>query len=270
VGTLPTFPGLTTGRQRGTDMSRDKEVYRLWFEYLKRSPDYKEFCDLVRQWEAGRETKCPEKFKKFGRLYLDFGNVHDMPFKDWWEWKSARIGGDRVPAPVENYLEGWASVERDLDGCIQSFKRFEGREPSADELKRYFMQTLQCMVDKQSILFLRVDLSNKPADLMQSFKDLLRSPSVKKNIQEGKRSREFTGKPRLDELQKYLDVYDLWIERVKNRKPGDPGGWDTIIKHFEPRRKGDQGNIRREYFRYKQIAMKIIGNVEKGVFPGTY
>jgi hypothetical protein len=101
---------------------------------------------------------------------------------------------------------------------------------------------------------------------------ILKTPAVKKRLREGKEWRELwngvTGRPRLDELRLYLEVYDMWRSKVRDRKPGDPGGWYQIINHFAPDQNGEE--VDRQVKRYKEKAARIIGNVERGVFPGPY
>lgn len=43
--------------------SNKKEIYRLWWEYLKRSEDYKEFCEWFREKRKNPDIPIPDKFK---------------------------------------------------------------------------------------------------------------------------------------------------------------------------------------------------------------
>src|SRR5262249_33685606 len=49
----------------------EDSIYYLWWEFLRRHEGYKKTCD-----NGGKG--------KFAKLYADFGNVHDVSFKDWW------------------------------------------------------------------------------------------------------------------------------------------------------------------------------------------
>jgi hypothetical protein len=49
----------------------DNSVYYLWWEFLRRNEDYKRTC------ENDGKGKCE-------RLYADFGNVHEVTFREWW------------------------------------------------------------------------------------------------------------------------------------------------------------------------------------------
>ncbi len=50
-----------------------KNIYFLWFEYLRRNEDYKRTC------ESGGIGKCAD-------LFEDFGDVHAQDFKAWWSF----------------------------------------------------------------------------------------------------------------------------------------------------------------------------------------
>jgi hypothetical protein len=50
-------------------------VYYLWWEFLRRNADYKRCCDT-----GGRG--------KLKSLYADFGDIHSVDFKTWWQTDS--------------------------------------------------------------------------------------------------------------------------------------------------------------------------------------
>lgn len=270
-------------------MDNPKEIYRLWFEYLRRSDDYREFCEWFRARHKDPSLPVPDKFKKDSRgglpsivsTFVDFLDVHSCDFDDWWNGQKdrlERIKGSQQPGAVEDYVTGCGSIEDDLNLCIDVFKRLEGREPSANELKDWFLQAFLKGEGGRRMLLLRVDLAYEAKDIKAEFKKMMDSDLVKKKMADAQprrwllrhKSKKPTGKPRIDDLQKYLDVYDMWKEKVQSRQPGDPGGWDEIIRHFEPGRTASDDTGRRVYLRYKQNAERIISNVEKGCFPGQY
>ena len=72
-------------------MDDQKEVYRLWCEYLKRSEAYKNFCE---EWSNRCQEKppdplmpVPEGFEDHHMtdLFLTFGDPHRLDFDAWWE-----------------------------------------------------------------------------------------------------------------------------------------------------------------------------------------
>ena len=245
------------------------------------------------------------------KTFENFLDVHEINFNEWWVFQKMRLErnkANRIHSPVDNYVTGQVSLVSDLDYCIDHYKQYTGREPSAQELKYDFVEMLNDRGGEQKMLFLRVNLTSKLEDINAGFKKIMASDEVKKKMEYGKTWRGFfdnierTGKPRLDGLQDYLDAYDMWKEQVVPRKPGDPSGWKKIIQHFEPGAKlkdADEcvkmfkkkysrkpspleleetlseeqkkfSNMGRKYKRYKEKAEQIISNVERGYFPGEY
>ena len=277
-------------------MANQKESYRLGVEYLRRSDDYKEYCE----WKLAKhedpslpdpdKVKIIEKSYKFNKIkeiiyhpcasnFSYFRNIHTIGFDEWWGWKKERLSPNRdirnrIPGPIEDFMEGW--LLRDLNGCIDGFVHKKHRQPSAIELRDFFVDFLKRYTLRNKLL-LQVDLECKLQDIKTEFKKIMHSAKVKRKIAEAQpfrlddyRYSEPTSKPRIDDLQKYLDIYDMWKDKVKNRKPGDPSGWDEIIHHFEPHRNICNENDRRLYQDYKKRAENIISNVEAGCFPGKY
>ena len=164
-----------------------------------------------------------------------------------------------------------------MDLCINLFRRLQGWEPSAIELKDWFLSFLKGAASER-MMILKIDLSFEGKDIKNGFKEVMGSDAVKGKLSNAQsrrwklhyQNKKPTGKPRIDELERYLNVYDMWKEKVQNRQPGDPSGWDEIIQHFEPGRTVSNERDRRLYQLYKQKAEKIISNVERGFFPGEY
>ena len=299
-------------------MDEQKEFYKLWFEYLRRSDNYREFCEWYRASQKDESLPLPGKFvtlppgsNSYIMLISTFSDVYSTSFDEWWERQKVRL--ERVfknqkPGPIEDYMVGEPSLEDELNHCMDAFKQSEGREPSANELKTNFLQFRKRKSDET--LLLRVDMTYEPKAIKDGLKKWLNSKGVKKKMADAKpwrylKSHQYkkpTGTPRLDDLQDYLDAYDMWKEKVLPRKSGDPSGWNAIIQHFVPGAKvknADEcvkmfkkkhsrkpsfleldetleeeqkkfSNMGRKYKRYKENAVKIISNVEGGYFPGKY
>ena len=322
-------------------MNDQKELYMLWNEYLKRSENYREFCEWWRKKEPvkslniddsyrtcfGFLMKCrgnpnlwpvPNKFKRGKRFHIPetfghFLDVHMFPFEEWWLWKKGELvqSSGRNPAPVVNILtvSGRESLEADIDYSIESLRMDNKREPLAIELKEHLLNSLEFRSGFGSH-FLKINLDSPPQEIKAAFAEYLESKDVKRHYDTGFFSKEQyhidnqrpSGNPRPDDLQDYLDAYDMWKEKVLPRKSGDPSGWNAIIQHFVPGAKvknADEcakmfkkkhsrkpsflelqeileeeqkkfSNMGRKYKRYKENAVKIISNVEKGYFPGKY
>jgi len=77
----------------GDAMSRkeEKEVYRVWWEYLKRSEDYKELCLWFRGRRENPDLHVPDKFKNkasksiqpIDSTYRKFFHIHEHSFDEW-------------------------------------------------------------------------------------------------------------------------------------------------------------------------------------------
>ena len=81
-------------------MCEEKEVFRLWREYLKESK-YANFCERLRNYKG---RGIPGWFKKdpfaFGFEY--FRDI-EIPFKDWWKWHSYRQKFNRLKQCVSTH-----------------------------------------------------------------------------------------------------------------------------------------------------------------------
>ena len=83
------------GRTRAhKDLHRYKtSVYYLWWEFLRRSDAYREFCSCVGTMDSGQ----------FSALYADFGDVFASDFKTWWttDDRGATLFAERLPPQME-------------------------------------------------------------------------------------------------------------------------------------------------------------------------
>jgi hypothetical protein len=72
-------------------------VYYLWWEFLRRSDAYREFCSY-----AG--TKEPSRFSA---LYEDFGDVFSTDFNVWWRTgdRGANLFAERLPPNMQVLTE---------------------------------------------------------------------------------------------------------------------------------------------------------------------
>ena len=278
-------------------MDNDKEFYRLWFEYLKRNETYKELCkwmrithlmteehevDFTDQYkklceQMRREDisiQLPDKFTVILKdvVFANFGDIFTIDFDEWWKNRENR----KRPKVLEEYVtsEALPLVEADLDYCIWQFEQKHGRKPSAIELKQCFVDYLRRQLPSHR--FIKLSLMDEPKAIKHELAKFMSSNSVQETIKEMKSALKLmkmlytkpTGKPRLDDLKTYLDVYDMWKERIESKKSSGPGEWRKIIQHFEPNRHDFNESVERRYQRYKQKAEAIISNVEAGDFPG--
>ncbi|HBR17149.1 MAG TPA: hypothetical protein DD725_06025 [Deltaproteobacteria bacterium] len=268
---------------------KEERFYRLWIEYLKRSEDYKEFCEIIRKKRKNPSLPIPDKFKHSGTRYpangYRFGDIFDKrwTFKEWWKYHKKKaafhngypveyycarrilqIKGEFIPNDiVEDYAEYF---QRDMDICIQQFKFYNKRkEPTLSEFKECFLYHLKQGHLSQYIT-IRIDPRRETTeDILKQVKKIIREK--RKEPQVRKREYDFIAhlKPstrlRLDELEKYLKVYDL---KEKELKPKE------VIKSINPNDDTNNEAVQRAYRDFYDKAKKIIWFTERGIFPGPY
>ena len=122
-------------------------------EYLKRSVLYKEYCEWSRA-KNGNPSPLPEKFiekingisvSPIEKTFEKCLDVHEINFNEWWVRQKMlleRAKASCIHSPVDNYVTGRVSLESDLDYCIDHYKQYTGREPSAQQLKYDFVEML--------------------------------------------------------------------------------------------------------------------------------
>lgn len=247
-------------------MKNEKEYYRLWWEYLRRSPDYQEFCEWYQESLKKSETLIPEKFEK-GKAeiknsalirYYDFiaADCHGLSFDDLWKHKKKRIEfsknweKDRL---IQNYSK---FAEKDFNTFINYFKKFHGREPTMNEFKKIYYKD---HIDSQLLI---IDPRfYEPKEIIQELS------KISKEIIRNYRSRMV----RIDGLKRYLQVYDLWKQTDENGKRKFT--LKEIIKRVgdkSQKEKADDANVQRAFRADLAKAKKIIKNTERGIFPGKY
>ena len=176
---------------------RTGNVYIFWFEFLKRNEDYKKVC-ISKGKTGATELK---------KLYLDFGNIHDKSFRQWWREndKGANLFAEQTP-----------------EHKIQEIT-------DKDELH---------LTD--DILNIQIPLSFSQRDIARLVSELVKK---KHSGKRGKRKNEktssalykVTGRIDLKSLERTLAVYDL-IEQQKLKDEKDRKSYYQIAT--ELREKG--------------------------------
>lgn len=265
------------------DKGSEKEFYRLWYEYLKRSDNYKDFCKWVSKKRKNKKFPVPEKFKKSANgsspkelfTYLRFRDIYTNSFETLWrflEKNLKHIETNSSPKGVENYNE---FVGGHIDSCIESFKRHNKRLPNLQEFRDAFLK----MINEgwlRSFLFLMVNVSVRTDDdLIRQFKNIIKEKRKDPHVKMYDLACRRNLKPSPDdkhipikELRTYLKVYDL------AKKHGyDPTQRNTAKKIYEiidEQRGKLPESTERKYRMYLSKAKRIIENTEHGFFPGKY
>lgn len=239
-----------------------RKYYQLYYEYLKRSEDYKRFCRWMREEGKDLNKAVPKQYRKdkhgfvpkIVSVFMMFNDVHVFSFDEWWDYSEGfqGVADWRYENSMLHYTD--TLLEHELDNCINSFRKFEGREPSLEEFKQYFLQTQKNKYGAEAyrdrLLLFIAPSSLKTEMLVKRFREII------SKYKKGKRT-----KIAWDELGKYLLVYDLKKKGLK---------WKEIIKQIEPHKSIDDDSVRRHFLMYNKKAKQIIANVETGRFPGKY
>ena len=255
----------------------EKEVYRLWWEYLKRSEVYKGYCSLVpkamkligkkhgslkntltklmlTEYPFERRDPMSLLFKDYmWRNWEYFGDVFNDSFDDW--WKKGKPYQNKLPVLVLN------------DPVDRKFLTFFAEEFQKKQKARKKPltpdETLKILTEKEwDFIFLAVPMIGGVTmeEISKQIADIRKKWADKFDIEDFN-MRRFTnpvGRVRFDEMKRYLRVYDLWKQGLKMKE---------IVAEVDPDRRGNDADVLRSFRNDLQKAKKIIFNVECGSFP---
>jgi len=234
---------------------REKKIYKLWRKYLEASDNYQELCDYAEQmgdpldydWEGWFHSpfihEDKTRFSRYHPLML-------LTFKIW----------NNVHSP--DHFNTWWNKFADIINEIEKHEVKSGIVlPEAKEIP-----VNKCIPKKYTIYINGINHEVKSIEHIESIK-----PIVEKYLKKNKRLiKEIEddlihiplrpmGKVYLDELEKYLEVYMSKKE----------GSWPAVMSRFRfgPRDPESRERVLKNYCAY---AKRIIHNVERGQFPGTY
>jgi hypothetical protein len=236
-----------------------KEVYRLWWEYLKRSPTYARYCktNIISRIES-EDSYDPPSIAIISEIWDFFGNVHKENFDNWW----ANIKWPDNPKAVV-LLEDAIELRKNI--YAQRYDRFL-REENRHPLITDFPKLLHYKHDKQ-YLFLRISIEWDIDTINKQVAEIISERRKDEEVKERIRLRRGiyfrpTGKILLTELKRYLNVYDLWNDKMKRKE---------IIKiAYKDLAKPSEESYLRTYHQELKKAICIIKNVERREFPGKY
>lgn len=252
----------------------DKYLYRLWWEYLKRSDRYKKYIEWEEKVEQDKQLSIPKELMSYhDSLWWtarSFGNVQKNKFSQWWKNEQA----NKLPCPITltfttnslpiiDYRE---VIDRDIKKIYRKFKKEIGREPSINELTHNIKIYMNEESSEQLYLLINFQF-NTTDDITRLFHDILKKRKKECSTREkemklkGMRLKTTTEKKHYEELQRYLAIYDA----CKSGKT-----ISEIAREIEDKEDDIPGDTARICRRDRAKAQKIIHNVEKGYFPGDY
>lgn len=274
----------------------EKEVYRLWWDYLERSDKYKVYCDSVRKVicdvrkKKGKEyliknmrhilSKESRKENKFIRQLFESGLpmeergiiaaviVKDME-RNWlsfgdiyvgsfddW-WKEQEKINFSVPMIVLNDLNAHKKFPYFLEEC-ELIKKERGKNPEPKEIIKILTE------EENNYLFIAIPMVGKITmdDISKKIADVrAKWKKDDKFISSNFYFRRFympVSRVRFDELKRYLGIYDRKQMGLSIKQ---------IIAEIDPYKRCNDVDVQRVFRSDLRKAKKIISNVESGFFP---
>lgn len=254
-------------------MAKEKELYYLWWEYLKRSKNFRLFCDRLVESPDPEMTflditsftfnsemfSSPEKIVSdllfLWMNYRKFGDVFRTNFEDWWEL-SQSSNSDKIVEDLEDIIEEEARLF--ILYCVNVFK-------VAGIDNKNIIELLQKYIGFQrDYKFVKIRISAKDEDIRNSVSRIISNVKKKHAYQ-------------LPLLKKYLTTFDLKTQGKTDIQIGkeifdcDETGMNNFYRKnkekSEPMSDKELSDTIREYF---NKAKCLISNAEKCNFPGDY
>lgn len=275
----------------------EKEVYRLWWEYLKRSNNFQAYCDVVRKYMRYEYKKKGKKYltKNIPLTFSQVSRIQKKVIQQFYEksiaiekqnnfkillctecmernwltfgdvfdssfddwWTTQETQDFSVPLVVLNEPGALAKLSHFVKEC-KRIKKEKGKNPTPEEV-------IEILIDQENeYLFIAVPMVGKMT--MNDISKKIGEVRAKwKNDDKFVLSDQYfkryfmpVSRIRFDELQRYLKVYDLKKQGLKIKE---------IIYELDPSKRCNDGDTQRIYRSFLQKAKKVIKNVEYGFFP---
>jgi hypothetical protein len=239
----------------------EKELWRLRWEYLKRSDNFARYCEMANDPDFVPDDDLLWSYLRSN--YRIFANLYTENFDDWWK-------SNRRYAVKKEYLTPLRTNDKDVvdyalliaDDMNEFRKRFV-TPPSTDEFIKAFSNHLKAV----RWLYLRINiLGVSELDIVSQMREIMKKKKQSPAMRLHKNALSLYDNPQgiRGELKKYLEVYDLKKSGKSTRQIIE------CIGTKAEKANSDDNDIQRPYKRYFQKAKKIIRNVERLDFPGKY
>jgi hypothetical protein len=266
-----------------TDIT-DKDIYHLWWEYLKRSESYQLFCAWHRERKEKPDLPLPEKLQAAAKdpsehpltyLFNVFLDVHaeayhgqPYGFEVWWDRQKHLIQAIQNAAENDTRVRDFGRVVHDeMQSAAERLARCEGRPPSFNDFKGFFRKQLgQSMPPR---LYLEIDLTApETGPLLKEINEFILKEKKSVRVRAwqllGDRTTWPTSPLVFVELKRYLMVYDLNRKGLKIQEIVRKVGTGSQRKNYSDE------NVQTVFREDLAKAERIIKNVEQGLFPGYY
>lgn len=210
---------LFTNAKTSSGIAYENSVYYLWFEYLRRNEKYSRFCE---------EKKGS---KQVQALYADFGDIHQVEFKQWWRDRGRWL-----------FCE-----ETDLERVLEIHDAAE-----LSQLQSKNVLTLAIPMNK-NVGWLKSQIDSK-------IKQRRKSLGATDGMGASTARYPLYTTPDVQSLKMALRVWDLYREDTRSLV--------QVAKKVRLRSKSDSDESRRQMaYRLNKTAKQLIENVGKGSFP---
>lgn len=263
----------------------EKEVYKLWREYLKRSVNFQIYIYMTLNVDKELiKRKSPSKFNFQERVYKhyqklfsvqelklqdlvwlanmhdnmqEFGDVIVEPFSEWWRRRKIKTRLPIVDLSEPDSRQNLQHYESECRILIdEHFKNKKSIDPQ---------DVLSLLVNSESdYVFVGIPIAGKISaehiskEIVKIRRRRVKDERYGQADATFRRFSEPVSRIRFEELKTYLKVYDLKEDGLKMKE---------IIAKLEPGRKGDPVIIMRIYRGYLKKAKDVIRSVEVGFFP---
>jgi len=171
------YPTFGTVKRPKADFAWKTNVYYWWWEYLRRNAAYKRCCE---QNGKGR----------LAELYKDFGDVHSVDFKIW--WNEGNRGGQLFAEKPENLVLGELTYEKTM------------------QLEKW---------NADDVMVVIVPLTQSKRHLAKRFNTLLKNRHSgergKRLLKKSSATYKVTGQFKIDSLRTSLAAYDMRLAEPK-------------------------------------------------------
>jgi hypothetical protein len=251
-----------------------KRTYKIWWEYLKLSDKYKDYCEIMDRAEgkSGREydaiigslselmwTKKKDPWDMYTTCVF-FGNVHQQQFDTWWE---KRKGFFVNPVFEFSDPDALVFIELQLSDAYRFLRKYDkDYMPTLGDIVKMFT------TDKD---YFYVGIPKEGLNASEISKELTRI----RNKMQKKQTSTMKFNPFSIPMQKgklYLENLEIYLEVYQKKKEGFTITDIIIKKEGENIREKKEvlQRLQSDYSDYVEKAKRIIKNVENGIFPGSY
>lgn len=255
----------------------ERKYYRLWWEYLRRSDEYKDVCEKWRLWRQDRDEQVkrfklnlhndpniiplgevrypnPRDYKTNVCSTFSFcDDVFQMSSEEWYGYmRKERVLNIKVKGLVyRDLVQDYNQyMLEDLEDCKRFLQKKLHREPTIGEVqelvkKRPPSAGEPCVVDMSQNYF-----SLEKVRKRLTFHKKKRSKGLQEN------------RLRLANIESYLRAYDI-------SQRNDISGYDRA-RLYQPGKIVENTSQASAYDTAVRKAKRIITNTANGTFPGSY